>query len=1219
MRALLKPVLLVLCILPASMAVGDRPEGRALTGHGPENDAAPVVIDPETAEDGSPYPGVRAPKGTGAAGKVDLDVIETAFGQDSVDVYLFLALPATESRLDLDAIRAPHEQELKRLSEDIREIELRYRSLLSLPPESEKLEARTVESMITQEDRELRRSLQFEIDDRLHLMRQDVGNALRGQVAPVQAAVAIDVAHLGGQVHARVPLGNVLLATVPSASLTELGEHPSILRVAMRNEGVPLLNVSCSAGSWTTWHTNGYDGGAFDAGVSDTGVQEDHPAFAGLNFYTNETSHTDPDGHGTHVTGIIASGDTTYRGTAYGLDALIWGPAGGSSFATFDAAATGFAQSAESINLSWGYAIADVEDYNYESEWFDTYVEAFDVMATIAAGNEGWSDTLPRLRHPSAGYNPITVANMRDMGNAGRTGDVRSGDSSVGPTLNGRRKPDISAPGDWISSANAFWSGPDTGGGHCWMDPPSNDDFVACSGTSMASPHVTGAVVLLHEGGVTDSLAQKAVLFNTADWWTSNDTPGTGDDGEVTTPAGAGITNWDKSYGWGYIDMDHAYTHRTDYFLSSVVPRNDTANEDDYKLFTGEMFAGEKATLVWEKRGYYHPDKLSTWTYALSDLNLRLYDGDNGALVDYDLVGIDNVHQVATSSNRVGVVKVYAWSGSFDGASSEAFGLGTEENWVAADFPDSFAGYGSWPGTVQPNEEVDFTFWVRNNSTLASHSNTFELVLPAGWTLVSGSTSTGVGSVAGGGSDSTAVTWRVRAQSTPQTGLIVGSRHSHSSYDESYGPFTWNMGVSVVQDVTPPSPNPLGWWNSPSKLSTSQLFMTAAEATDDHGPVQYQFDFTNSPTGGGGGTDSAWQTSRDYTDSGLLANHEYCYRARARDNPTTTPNYTGFTYTDCSYTSIETPTGIAFSTVTTSSIQARSANTPSGLTRDNSGLKVSNQTRGTDSGWKQDNNYWTSTGLAANTPYTFHAQARNGEGLATPYSPNGTKYTLANVPGALGFSNVNDTSIQVNWTSNGNPAGTFYWVENVTTGQVYGWTTGTSWTNGGLYCGNTYEYRVKARNGDNVETGWLTLGTRRAGLDSEGDSVPDCVDPDDDNDGVLDGADCARLDVNTWAVPGEVRGLVLTASGSSTTLQWSAPAAPGGTSLLFDVISSPMASDLQGGSCVATNTRDRAAPDVAVPALAEAFYYVVRAGNACGEGTSGSDSQGNPRAALPCP
>lgn len=57
--------------------------------------------------------------------------------------------------------------------------------------------------------------------------------------------------------------------------------------------------------------------------------------------------------------------------------------------------------------------------------------------------------------------------------------------------------------------------------------------------------------------------------------------------------------------------------------------------------------------------------------------------------------------------------------------------------------------------------------------------------------------------------------------------------------------------------------------------------MTATTGSDSSGPVAYFFDEIS---GNAGGTDSGWQVSASYTDSGLMANTTYTYRVRMRDS-----------------------------------------------------------------------------------------------------------------------------------------------------------------------------------------------------------------------------------------------------------------------------------------------------------------------------------------------
>jgi hypothetical protein len=279
---------------------------------------------------------------------------------------------------------------------------------------------------------------------------------------------------------------------------------------------------------------------------------------------------------------------------------------------------------------------------------------------------------------------------------------------------------------------------------------------------------------------------------------------------------------------------------------------------------------------------------------------------------------------------------------------------------------------------------------------------------------------------------------------------------------------------TVAVDITPPTPNPMTWATEPYETGTSSISMVATAASDPATPITYYFEFYGSPTGGGGGASSPWQSSTSYTASGLSANHQYGYRVKARDGNF---NETGFSAVSYDYTDIETPSGVTFGNVTNNSIEASSSNTPSGLTRGSSGLIIYNVTRGTNSNWKQDNSSWTSSLLSVNTKYGFRAKAKNGDGNETPYSNTVYRYTLANVPEASAFSNITLTGIRANWKANGNPAGTQYYCENTTLGTNSGWTSITHWDSMGLNCGG-YSFRVKAKNGDGVETEWTLLGNQ---------------------------------------------------------------------------------------------------------------------------------------------
>lgn len=235
--------------------------------------------------------------------------------------------------------------------------------------------------------------------------------------------------------------------------------------------------------------------------VLDTGVDHNHPDLGGclgtgckviesIDFTGTVASGlgVDDHGHGTHVAATIA-GDGFLRGVAPDASIIsykVLGANGGGSssdiIAAIERAADpnqdgSFEDAIDIISLSLGAPYGSSDDPMALA--IDNVV-SLGVIAVIGAGNDG--------QHQSVGT-PGTARSAITVGAIDKQ-DSLAWFSSKGPTTDYVRKPDLSAPGVDICAAQ--WNG--------WLDSHNcsdQEEHIAISGTSMATPHVSGVAALL--------------------------------------------------------------------------------------------------------------------------------------------------------------------------------------------------------------------------------------------------------------------------------------------------------------------------------------------------------------------------------------------------------------------------------------------------------------------------------------------------------------------------------------------------------------------------------------------------------------------------------------------------------------------------------------------------------------------------------------------------
>jgi subtilisin family serine protease len=117
-------------------------------------------------------------------------------------------------------------------------------------------------------------------------------------------------------------------------------------------------------------------------------------------------------------------------------------------------------------------------------------------------GDSGGVAIVSPQREPNGALNALATSERVITVGAFATEGERKGhldpSSGRGPTRDGRRKPDVVAPGVGITSARALARTED----HCCCDC-CVDMYVDADGTSMAAPHVTGVIALMLENDST--------------------------------------------------------------------------------------------------------------------------------------------------------------------------------------------------------------------------------------------------------------------------------------------------------------------------------------------------------------------------------------------------------------------------------------------------------------------------------------------------------------------------------------------------------------------------------------------------------------------------------------------------------------------------------------------------------------------------------------------
>lgn len=370
------------------------------------------------------------------------------------------------------------------------------------------------------------------------------------QMAPGHRASELNpiITALGGTIGRRLDIINASVVELPAPAIPALSAHPIVAHLSIDRRVVGTMErTSATIGATTVRETFGYDGAGVGVAIIDSGVTPWHDDLASgdggqrvvrfVDFVRNRQNPYDDYGHGTHVAGAIAGNGFDSGGARTGIAPRahlmvlkVLDDQGNGRISDVIAAFDYILRKSSGLNIR----VVNLSVATHVSESYNTdpltvaakqLVDA-GIVVVAAAGNLGRTgeglDAYGGITAPGNAPWVLTVGASNHRGSADRSDDQMAAFSSRGPTaLDASAKPDLVAPGVGIESLSAenstFYR---TLSPYLLSGTVSTGylPYLSLTGTSMASPVVSGTIVLMLQAnpGLTPNKV-KAILQYTAE------------------------------------------------------------------------------------------------------------------------------------------------------------------------------------------------------------------------------------------------------------------------------------------------------------------------------------------------------------------------------------------------------------------------------------------------------------------------------------------------------------------------------------------------------------------------------------------------------------------------------------------------------------------------------------------------------------------------------
>ena len=438
-----------------------------------------------------------------------------------------------------------------------------------------------------------------------------------------------------------------LTPALTGAGVTVAQVEASVSRTTLNAFEPNPANVSLPSSDFTFYDAAGTASGSYNSAYGSWHAN----TVAGL-FYGSGGAGVAPG-----VAHVYVYSDRNYYTQLYGYYQFLHDGTAGQRYATssLPVGSVGGNESVNSpavVNQSFAYLGVPAGTDQGLNQYWDEYASRFNTLYVTAIGDGSTTGTSPAsyINPPSDMYNGIAVAAYTGTETNGVFSPSTGSQAAwVGPTWDGRSKPDLTAPGSYTSYTAPIVSGVAT----MMIQAGRGTGFSSPVGFNASDAAITAQGATAYTTAATDIRTVKALLLNGADkptGWTNSYTVNNGNY-SYNAPTTTATTPLDPRYGAGVVNAYNSYNtlaggaHNYTAVSTPAISSLPSATSAPAAGFSGNFTQAASAT---------NPSTITGWNLA----NISTQNGANAVEhYDFNLPG--------TSANSWGLTATLAWNKNY--------------------------------------------------------------------------------------------------------------------------------------------------------------------------------------------------------------------------------------------------------------------------------------------------------------------------------------------------------------------------------------------------------------------------------------------------------------------------------------------------------------------------------------------------------------------------